>query len=80
MTMTKEKARELVAKYHLEELLSDEITKEQIGWYIVANGPIDELEALVDWRDMEDTGFFVDRQYWDCGEYYYRVFAPKTWL
>lgn len=80
MAMTKEKVRELVAKYHLEDLLSDEITKEQIGWYLVANGPIDELEALVDFRDLEDMGFYVDRQYWDGGQYYYRVFTPKSWL
>lgn len=78
--MTREKLMGLVAKYRLEELLSDEITKEQVGWYIVSNGPIDELEALVDFNDLEDVGLGVDRQYWDGGEYYYRVYAPQTWL
>lgn len=78
--MTREKLMDLVAKCHLEELLSDEIAKEQVGWYIVSNGPIDELETLVDLNDLEDVGFAVDRQYWDGGEYYYRVYAPKTWL
>ena len=78
--MTREKLMGLVAKYHLEELLSDEITKDQIGWYVVANSPIDELEALVDFRDLEDMGFYVDRQYWGGGQCYYRVFAPKSWL
>ena len=29
---------------------------------------------------LEDMGFYVDRQYWDGGQYYYRVFTPKSWL
>lgn len=78
--MTKEKMLEIVAKYGMQELLNDEITKEQVGWYIVSDGPIDELESLVDCTDLVDIGFYVDRQYWEAGKRYYRMFAPKTWL
>ena len=51
-----------------------------VGWYIVSDGPIDELESLVDCTDLVDIGFYVDRQYWEAGKRYYRMFAPKTWL
>lgn len=78
--MTKEKMLEIVAKYGMQELLNDEITKEQVGWYIVSDGPIDELEALVECTDFVDIGFYVDRQYWEAGKHYYRMFVPKTWL
>lgn len=78
--MTKGKMLEIVAKYGMQKLLNDEITKEQVGWYIVSDGPIDELESLVDCIDLVDIGFYVDRQCWEAGKHYYQMFAPKTWL
>ena len=78
--MTKEKVLEIVNKYGMQEYLRDEITKEQVGWYIVSEGPIEELEALVDWDNMVDIGIYVDWQYWEDGRHYYRVFVPKAWL
>lgn len=78
--MTKEKMLEIVTKYGMQELLNDEITKEQVGWHIASDGPVDELESLVDCTNLVDIGFYVDRQYWEDGRHYYRMFVPKTWL
>lgn len=40
--------KELITKYNMQPFFSDLITQRQIGWYLVSDHYIEELDALVD--------------------------------
>ena len=81
--MKKAELQQIVDKYNFDLLRDNEITREVVGFWLVSQGLIPELDDLVDSQDgnyLGPWGVYFVRFY--CGLDYYRyvIYPPNSWL
>lgn len=76
--MMKSKMLEVIAEYSMAELVSDAVTQRQIGWYLMSDEPIPELDALLG-TETSPNEAQLERELL-ATRYRYRIIAPSAWL
>lgn len=80
--MCKNELEALVSRYGMEPLLNNEIEQMQVGYYVVSEQLIPELDVLCAESDKHEPWpgkVYFFREPLGIG-YRYRVFPPLTWL
>lgn len=78
--MKKETIIRLADKYGMEPYLSDAVTREQIGYYIMSESLIPELDAIIDEQEKAaaPATVVVNREFL-LGVYRYVILPPQSW-